>query len=190
MLSGVGRSALGRRLMVDPLSLTVDACLAAVADAGLTLDDIDGLSTYPGAGGMGMSEGGVTAVEEALRLHPTWINGGGDLPGPGRLGHRRDAGGVERAVPPRPLLPHRVGVDVRGPRDGRWRRRRWRRSGVGPMAVWRAPFGALSAANWIGMIANQYLHRYGASRERRSAGSPSTGGPTRPATRRPSTATR
>ena len=30
-----------------------------------------------------MSEGGVTAVEEALRLHPTWINGGGDLPGPG-----------------------------------------------------------------------------------------------------------
>ena len=32
---------------------------------------------------MGMSEGGVTAVEEALRLHPTWINGGGELPGPG-----------------------------------------------------------------------------------------------------------
>ena len=51
MLSGVGRSAIGRRLMVDPLSLTVDACLAAVADAGLTLDDIDGLSTYPGAAG-------------------------------------------------------------------------------------------------------------------------------------------
>ena len=37
----------------------------------------------PGAAGMGMSEGGVTAVEEALRLHPTWHNGGGDLPGPG-----------------------------------------------------------------------------------------------------------
>jgi hypothetical protein len=53
----------------------------AVADAGLELGDIDGLSTYPGAIGMGMSEGGVTAVEEALRLHPTWINGGGDLPG-------------------------------------------------------------------------------------------------------------
>ena len=29
-----------------------------------------------------MSEGGVTAVEEALRIHPTWINGGGELPGP------------------------------------------------------------------------------------------------------------
>jgi len=82
VLAGVGRSALGRRLIVNPLSLTVDACLAAVADAGLELSDIDGLSTYPGAVGMGMSEGGVAAVEEALRLHPTWINGGGDIPGP------------------------------------------------------------------------------------------------------------
>ncbi|MGH7897609.1 MAG: OB-fold domain-containing protein, partial [Candidatus Binatia bacterium] len=83
VLSGVGRSAIGRRLMVDPLSLAVDACLEAVADAGLTLADIDGLSTYPGSAPMGMSEGGVTAVEEALRLRPPWINGGGDLPGPG-----------------------------------------------------------------------------------------------------------
>src|SRR4029079_9279473 len=39
VISGVGRSRLGRRLMVDPLSLTIDACTAAVADAGLTLDD-------------------------------------------------------------------------------------------------------------------------------------------------------
>src|SRR6516225_5942431 len=78
VLSGVGRSRIGRRLMVDPLSLAVDASLEAVADAGLTIDDIDGLSTYPGAGGMGMSEGGPSAIEEALRLNPTWINGGGD----------------------------------------------------------------------------------------------------------------
>ena len=33
------------------------------------------------------------------------------------------------------------------------------------MTEWRAPFGAMSAANWIGMHANQYLHRYGAPRE-------------------------
>src|SRR5262249_60689333 len=51
VLSGVGCSAIGRRLMVDPVSLAVDACQAAVADAGLTLDDIDGLSTYPGTAG-------------------------------------------------------------------------------------------------------------------------------------------
>ena len=82
MISGIGRSDIGRRLMRDPLSLTIDACLAAIADAGLEIDDIDGLSTYPGMAGMGMSEGGVTAVEEALRIHPTWINGGGDIHSP------------------------------------------------------------------------------------------------------------
>src|SRR5262249_35121878 len=32
-LTGVGQSAVGRRLMVDPLRLTADACQAAVEDA-------------------------------------------------------------------------------------------------------------------------------------------------------------
>ena len=161
VLTGVGRSALGRRLMVDPLSLAVDASLAAIADAGLTVDDIDGLSTYPGAGGMGMSEGGVTAVEEALRLRPTWINGGGDLPGPGGsviAAMLAVAGGLCRHV-----LCFRtvwestfatLGLGgMGGPRVS------------GPLLEWRAPFGAMSAANWIAMNANQYLHRYGATRE-------------------------
>lgn len=158
VLSGIGRSALGRRLMRDPLSLTVDACLQAVADAGLAMDDIDGLSTYPGMAGMGMSEGGVTAVEEALRLHPTWINGGGDLPGPG--------GAVIAAVLAiaaglcRHVLCFRTVWESTfaklGLRPG---------GGVPDWMHWRLPFGAMSAANWIGMNANQYLHRYGATRE-------------------------
>ncbi len=161
VLSGVGRSAIGRRLMVDPLSLTIDACLAAVEDAGLTLDDIDGLSTYPGAAAMGMSEGGVTAVEEALRIRPTWINGGMDLPGPG--------GSVIAAMMAvatglcRHVLCFRTvwestyaAMGLRGGGGARV---------SGPMQEWRLPFGAMSAANWIGMNANHYLHRYGAPRE-------------------------
>lgn len=160
VLSGIGRSAIGRRLMVDPLSLTVDACLAAVADAGLALEDIDGLSTYPGAGGMGMSEGGVTAVEEALRLHPTWINGGGDLPGPGGAviaAMLAVASGLCRHV----LCFRTVwestfaALGLRPAGSGR----------VSGWQQWRAPFGAMSPANWIGMNANQYFARYGATRE-------------------------
>jgi acetyl-CoA acetyltransferase/uncharacterized OB-fold protein len=160
VLSGVGRSRLGRRLMVDPLSLTVDACLAAVADAGLTLGDIDGLSTYPGASVAGMSEGGVTAVEEALRIHPTWHNGGGDLPGPGGsviAAMLAVASGLCRHV----LCFRTVWEST------------YRTLGLGQapnrasgsLMEWRAPFGAMSAANWIAMNANQYLHRYGATRE-------------------------
>jgi len=166
VLSGVGRSRIGRRLLVDPLSLAVDACTAAVADAGLTLEDIDGLSTYPGAGGMGMSEGGPNAVEEALRLNPTWINGGGDLPGPG--GSLIAAAMAVASGLCRHVLCFRTvwestfavlaaqgkaGVGQGGDRVS------------GPMHEWRAPFGALSAANWIALNANQYLHRYQAPRE-------------------------
>jgi acetyl-CoA acetyltransferase len=160
VLSGVGRSTLGRRLMVDPLSLTIDACLAAVADAGLTLDDIDGLSTYPGVGGRGMSEGGITAVEEALRLRPTWINGGGDLPGPGGsviAAMLAVASGLCRHVLCFRTVWESTFAALRlGGQGGRI---------SGANAEWRAPFGAMSAANWIGMNANQYLHRYGATRE-------------------------
>jgi acetyl-CoA acetyltransferase len=159
VLSGIGRSAMGRRLMVDPLSLTVDACLKAVADAGLTLDDIDGLSTYPGAGIGGMSEGGVTAVEEALRLHPTWTNGGGDLPGPGGsviAAMLAVANGLCRHVLCFRTVWESTYAALRlgggGGRSSGWMQ-------------WRAPYGAMSAANWIGMNANQYLHRYGATRE-------------------------
>jgi len=161
VLSGVGRSRIGRRLMVDPLSLTIDACLDAVADAGLTLEDIDGLSTYPGpTTGAGIGEGGVTTVEEALRIHPTWINGGGDIPGPG--------GAVIQAV---------LAVAAGLCRHVLCFRTVWestyRALGLGdtPDRVsgqyleWRAPFGAMSAANWIAINASQYLHRYGATRE-------------------------
>jgi len=166
VLSGIGRSRIGRRLMIDPLSLAIDACLEAVADAGLKLEDIDGLSTYPGMGGMGMSEGGPSAIEEALRIHPTWVNGGNDLPGPGGsviAAALAVASGLCRHV-----LTFRtvwestfaalvasgaIGQGGTGQRVS------------GPFREWRAPFGAMSAANWIAMNAQQYMHRYGASRE-------------------------
>src|SRR5581483_3683943 len=132
--------AIGRRLMRDPLSLTVDACLAAIADAGLQPEAIDGLSTYPGPGPGGMSEGGVTAVEEALRLHPTWINGGMDIPGPGGsviAAMLAVAGGLCRHV----LCFRTVweatfaALGLRG-RGGGGRVDGWMQ--------WRAPFGAMS----------------------------------------------
>jgi acetyl-CoA acetyltransferase/uncharacterized OB-fold protein len=160
VISGIGRSRMGRRLMVDPLSLTMDACLAAVADAGLSLDDIDGLSTYPGGTtAMGMSEGGVTAVEEALRIHPTWTNGGGDIPGPG--------GAVIAAMLAVSAGLCRHVLVFRTVWEATYRALGLARGGgrASGFMEHRAPYGAMSAANWIGINANQYLHRYGANRE-------------------------
>jgi acetyl-CoA acetyltransferase len=109
---------------------------------------------------MGMSEGGVTAVEEALRIHPTWINGGGELPGPGGsviAAMLAVASGLCRHVLCfRTVWESTFATRPRGSRGG---------GRVSGYQEWRAPFGALSAANWIAMNANQYLHRYGATRE-------------------------
>ena len=82
-ITGAGQSDVGRRLGRDPLELTLDACLAAIADAGLTTDDIDGIATYPGGGQgpAGFSGAGVTDVHDALRLKLNWYYGGLESPG-------------------------------------------------------------------------------------------------------------
>ncbi|MCT9075596.1 thiolase C-terminal domain-containing protein [Streptomyces fulvoviolaceus] len=162
-LTGVGQSRVGRRLMVDPLSLTVDACLAAVADAGLDLDDIDGLSTYPGPSPDGMSEGGITALTEALQLHPTWVNGAREVSGQiGSItaGMLAVAAGLCRHV----LCFRTVWESSHGAlvRSGQWQASGGRATG---MFEFRAPFGAMSAAQWIGCNASHYMHRYGVGRE-------------------------
>jgi acetyl-CoA acetyltransferase/uncharacterized OB-fold protein len=162
-LTGVGQSRVGRRLMVDPLSLTVDACLAAVADAGLDLDEIDGLSTYPGrAGTPGFTEGGIAPLTEALQLRPTWINGAGDTPG--------QSGAIVAAMLAvasglcRHVLCYRTVWESSYAalvRSGKWAQPAARATG---MTEYLAPFGAMSAANWIAVQASHYFHRYGGDR--------------------------
>jgi acetyl-CoA acetyltransferase/uncharacterized OB-fold protein len=162
-LTGVGQSRVGRRLMVDPVALSVEACLAAVADAGLGLEEIDGLATYPGPSQPGFSEGGVTAVEEALQIRPTWVNGGPDTPG--QNGSIMTAMLAVAAGLCRHVLCFRTVWQASQEamvRAGRWLPSAGRASGV---MEWRAPFGAMSAANWIALHASHYLHRYRASRE-------------------------
>jgi len=162
-LTGVGQSRVGRRLMVDPLALTVEACLAAVADAGLDLAEIDGLSTYPGPMPGGLSEGGITALTEALQLTPTWVNGAREVPGQiGSItaGMLAVAAGLCRHV----LCFRTVWESSHSAlvRSGQWEPDSGRATG---MMEWRAPFGAVSAAQWIGCNASHYLHRYGVGRE-------------------------
>ncbi|HZP31450.1 MAG TPA: OB-fold domain-containing protein [Acidimicrobiia bacterium] len=165
-LTGIGMSDIGRRLMRDPLSLTVDACLAAVADAGLDLTDIDGLSTYPGGMAMagGHSEGGVPALEEALRIQPTWINGGMEIPG--------QSGAVVAAMLAvaaglcRHVLCFRTVWESTSAALERAGRGGGHGGGrVGGEMQWRFPFGAMSAANWIAMNASLHFQRYGTTRE-------------------------
>ncbi|GAB92419.1 thiolase C-terminal domain-containing protein [Gordonia rhizosphera] len=162
-ITGIGQSEVGRRLMVDPLTLTVDACEAAIADAGLRLEDIDGLSTYPGGPiGGGLTEGGTMPVEEILRIRPTWVSGGNEFPGQNGsiiAAMLAVASGLCRHV----LCYRTVWESSHASlvRDGRWHAPDARATG---MMEGRAPYGAMSPANWIALCASHYFHRYGGDR--------------------------
>lgn len=160
-ITGIGASKMGRRLMVAPLSLTIEACEAAIADAGLTLTDIDGLSTYPAIDAVGMGEGGVTALEGALGIRPTWINGGMDTFGPG--------GSVIAAV---------MAVATGMARHVLCFRTLWEATygqlmkegklappGGSRTTSWQLPFGATSAAHTLALNAQRHFQRYGTTRE-------------------------
>ena len=159
-LTGIGMSEIGRRLMRQPLSLTVDACQAAIADADLTIDDIDGLSTYPGGGGFGpFSEGGVTALESALGIRPTWHNGGIETFGPGGsviAAMLAVAGGLARHVLCFRTLWEATFNELM-------------KQGKIPPTMrtdsWFFPFGAVSAAHTLAQNAQRHFHRYGTTRE-------------------------
>jgi acetyl-CoA acetyltransferase/uncharacterized OB-fold protein len=160
-ITGIGASRLGRRLMVPPLSLTIEACQAAIADAGLTFDDIDGLSTYPGLDIAGMGEGGVSALEGTLGLRPTWINGGMDTFGPGGsviAAMMAVATGMARHVLCFRTLWEATFQQMI--KEGRISP-----SGGPRTSSWQMPFGATSAAHTLALNAQRHFHRYGTTRE-------------------------
>jgi acetyl-CoA acetyltransferase/uncharacterized OB-fold protein len=164
VITGIGASRMARRLGVNPLSLTVEACRAAVADAGLTMDDIDGLSTWPGSPpGGGMSEGGVTALETTLRIRPTWYNGGGETFGPGGsiIGAMLavSAGLANHVLCFRTVWQSTYDDLMR---SGRIRSAGGRVSGSMEHFL---PYGASSAAHTLGMTAQRHMHKYGTTRE-------------------------
>jgi acetyl-CoA acetyltransferase len=170
VVSGIGQSQIGRRIYRDPLELTIEAALAAIEDAGLTRADIDGVSTYPGAMTVppGFSGVGVTEIQDALRLDLNWFAGGVELPG--QLGSVVNAVAAVAAG----LADHvlcfrtvweasaqgdqgRASVTAGGGGGGAYR-------ATGFMQ-WTLPFGAPSAANWIGMMAQRHMYEFGTTRE-------------------------
>ncbi len=174
-VTGIGLSRIGRRLMTDPMVLAVEAAEAAIADAGLTRDDIDGLTTYPGGMlGGGMSEGGIYAIEDALRVRPSWINGGLETPGQGGAviaAMLAVAGGLcKHVLCIRTVWEATYAAEQRAKFSGA----PGSSSAIVPAAgtnriggdmQWRVPYGASSAANWIAMQASAHFDRYGTTRE-------------------------
>jgi acetyl-CoA acetyltransferase len=175
IISGIGQSAVGRRLGRSGLDLTIDAALEAIADAGLTTADIDGIATYPGAGGgagPGFSGPGTPEVQDALRLEVGWHTGG--IEGAAQLAAVVNAVMAVGAGLARHVLVYRtvtesteqgsggrqgigIGGGVGGGGGGVPR--------MGGTMQWSIPFRAYSAANWLAMNAHRHFHEYGTTPE-------------------------
>jgi acetyl-CoA acetyltransferase len=171
VISGAGQSDVGRRLFRDPLELTLDACLAAIADAGLTTADIDGIATYPGPMGTpaGFSGAGLVDVQDALRLELGWYTGGIELPS--QLGSVIDAClAVASGLATHVLCFRSV---FEGSAQGDKGRAAVMPGGgggggsfrAGGFMEWTLPFAAPSAAIWIAMMAQRHFHEFGTTRE-------------------------
>jgi acetyl-CoA acetyltransferase len=172
-ISGIGQSAIGRRLGRSELDLTLEACLAAIEDAGLTRDDIDGLSTYPGGGfgPPGFGGPGTPEVQDALRLQLNWHDGGMEGAGQSRavfaaclavaaglarhvLVYRTVTEGSAQGTGGRQSMAGSAGAGGGGAGAPRF----------GGFMQWSLPFGAVSAVNWLAMIAQRRFHEFGLTR--------------------------
>jgi acetyl-CoA acetyltransferase len=165
VISGVGHSAIGRRVDRSGFQLTLDAVLAAVEDAGLTVDDLDGIAMFPGGGKSnlpGYSTANLYEVQDALGLTTTWREGkveGMSLPfyGPAQAvatGEARHVvvyrtvkeGSAARSAGGRPAYGS-IHPDAEGP------------------LAWLLPVGMLSPVCQLAPYATRYLHDFGVTRE-------------------------
>ncbi|MFB4309700.1 thiolase family protein [Actinomadura sp. GTD37] len=165
VISGVGQSAIGRRLDRSGLQLTLDAVLAAIGDAGLTVDDIDGLAMFPGGGAAnlpGYAAGDLYEVQDALRITTTWRQGlveGMALPFYGAA-QAVATGQARHAVVWRTV---KEGSAARAA-GGRPAYGSTKPAAEGPLA-WLLPVGMLSPVVQLAPYATRYMHEYGVTRE-------------------------
>lgn len=161
VISGIGQSAIGRRLGRSGLELTLDAVLSALDDAGLDRTELDGIGSGSGyAVTPGASPVSTSELKEALRLEVNWYGASSDSSQMSALVNASMAvasGQARHVVIFRTVTEASAKAHVSSPDE------KQRVSGM--TLEWRAPFGAPSAANWVALAAARYFHEFGATRE-------------------------
>ncbi|MES0874304.1 thiolase family protein [Sinimarinibacterium thermocellulolyticum] len=163
-ITGIGMSEVAVRQTRHPLLLTLDAVREALAEAGLTVGQIDGVSTYPGRmpAYLGFSPVGADELIDALGIHARWYAGGGEISS--QLGAVVAAATAVRAGLARHVICFRTVYEAAAmARPGEYPP--LRRDRVDGASQWTAPFGALSAANWTAQYAMRHVKKYGLTRE-------------------------
>ncbi len=170
-ITGAAQSEVGRPSSRSALQLTADACLAAIADAGLTIAEIDGIATYPGKSpdGGGIAPVGTAEAAELLGIVPRWVLSSGE--GFSHLsplfhGAMAIANGLARHV-----LIYRTVAQA----TARLKSRQstllssQRAARVDGNNAWTLPYNAHSPVNIFALYASAYFAKYGATAEQLGA---------------------
>jgi acetyl-CoA acetyltransferase len=153
---GIGRTAYSRKSGRTTRGMAAEACRAALADAGLSPSDVDGMSTYQAGDSAHPMEVSWALGQDEL----AWSNsmyGGGNLV----ADQIATAAAVVEAGLCRAVLVYRSLNGRSGYRFG---------TVEGPMQVpadgqFDAPSGFLVPPQWFGMWARRHQHEYGSTEE-------------------------
>jgi acetyl-CoA acetyltransferase len=168
VISGIGISRIGRKTGVDGLALTQESSRQAIADAGLTPAEIDGVAT--------MGDTPIRHAIPALGIEPGWTGGSmgrGGLLTPVMDACRAVADGLARHVlvyrtvqmmGGAMAIPGDDGAMASSPADGGDHDDRPAEGGMGDMSP-AITYHAYSAANWLAMHAQRHMHLYGTTKE-------------------------
>jgi acetyl-CoA acetyltransferase len=157
-IAGIGATEFSKDSGRSELQLAAEAVAAAVADAGLRPEDVDGLVTFT------MDTNPEIEVARAVGLGDlTFFSrvhyGGGAACATVQQAALAVAGGVAEVV-----VCYRAFNERSGHRFGRGAAHR-APTAEGVAMGWYSTFGLMTPAAWIAMAARRYMHAYGATSE-------------------------
>ncbi|MFF8596462.1 lipid-transfer protein [Streptomyces sp. NPDC015220] len=157
---GIGATEFSKDSGRSELRLACEAVLAALADAGLTPADVDGLVTF--------------TAETNSEIHVARNTGMGEVTFFSRVGYGGGAGcgTVQQAAmavatgAAQVVVCYRAFNERSGERYGLGQADRAMDTSADRAAyAWMTPFGLNTPAQWVAMFARRYMHEYGASSE-------------------------
>lgn len=162
---GYAHTAIERHADLPLGALAVDCARDAIADAGLQVTDVDGFvgsALLPTAGRQRVQDGATIVTPDWLARHigaePRYVagfSGVGQIPGSVALAVNAIASGAADVV-----VLHRA---LHNPRGRRYHANRLK--GAAGDLQWTAPQGYFGPLAMIALPTNEYMQRYGASRE-------------------------